>query len=415
MIQNWPEYATRQVGTWQLESLLGERYGRAFFLSNHPSNHRKTLVQIISADAPEAAAVRDSWQRARALSTAHLLRVYETGEMRLDGAPVVYAAMELPDDDVGEILAQRTLSVDEARSVASAAADAIEQLNERGLRHGAVTPANLFIVGEDVKLSVDTLAPADDAGRREDLRQLGRTLVTSMTRGEDATQLPAPFREVAEGCLAPGEGQWNAERILVALGKRSAPRPEGPAPSPQPMSARKMQFQPWMGAAAAAVVGLLGYWVLREPAPSPAAKRPVVATTAPPAATAPQPAPPAVVEKPSPMRPAHKEPAPSAAKATKRTERTTQADRARPAASGGSWAVIAATYNSYSGAEKRMRKIGRLAPEMRPHIFPKEGDGNVYYVVLASGLSQPEAERLRDIARRHGAPRDTYVTKLKES
>jgi hypothetical protein len=418
MIQNWPEYATRQVGTWQLESLLGEREGRAFFLSTNPSDDRKALVQIISADAPGGEAIRTSWRRARALSNPHLLRVYDTGEMDLDGASVVYAAMELPDDDVGEILAQRTLSADEARSMTAASADAIEYLSERGLRHGAITPANLFIVGQSVKLSVDTLAPGDEAGRREDIRQLGRTLVQSMTREQDpaaARQLSAPFQEIAEGCLAPDDQQWSPERILVALGKRTMRKAERATAAPAGAPPR-MTIQPWTAAAAVAGLGLFGYWILHKPSESvPRPPKPVV-TTAAPAATAPPAAAPPVVEKPSPMRPVRKEPDPALAKARKRTEPAAQADRARPAtAPDGSWAVIAATYNSYSGAEKRMHKIGRLSPEMRPHIFPSDGEGTVYYVVLASGLSQTEAERLRDLALRHGAPRDTYVTKLKES
>src|SRR4051794_25115872 len=94
MMLNWPEYATRQIGKWQLHSLLGERNGRAFFLGSNPAGPSRALVQIVPSDDPHVDTVRAAWEVAQGLSSPRLVRVYDSGEASLDGTPVTYAAME---------------------------------------------------------------------------------------------------------------------------------------------------------------------------------------------------------------------------------------------------------------------------------------------------------------------------------
>jgi hypothetical protein len=96
-------------------------------------------------------------------------------------------------------------------------------------------------------------------------------------------------------------------------------------------------------------------------------------------------------------------------------ERPSAPPRAAAASSKGSWAVIAATYSSFGAAAKRADALRKLSPRLRPHVFPREGEGRRYYVVLGSSLTQDAAQRLRALATSLGAPKDTYVTKLDES
>ena len=117
--------------------------------------------------------------------------------------PFTYAALELPDDDVAEILSRRTFAADQATAIVAAAATALESLHDRGLRHGAVSPSNILFIGDVPKLSVDTLFPSDEVGRDADLRQLGATItqmMTGETTQEAAAQLASPLREVTLGC-----------------------------------------------------------------------------------------------------------------------------------------------------------------------------------------------------------------------
>lgn len=428
MIHKWADYEGRSAGAWPLDSFLGVRDNAARYLTRKPQDGSKALIELVPAGAGEASAISGSWQLASQLGDHDLLPVEETGEAMLDEEQVLYAVLPVPNDDIGEIMAVRALDLDEARALTSSAANALNYLHGRGLRHGAVLPSSIFIVGEAVKLGVNTIAPAGEGGKASDLRQFGTTLVQAFTREtnpEAARSIPAPFREIAAGCLEPPGRQWTPQRILDALDSRVAAQPR---PAPVPVRSRRVEPEDepgrrWLIPAAAVLtlVALFGYWFSRSPASSPARansmvaeparapiRRPVekVSPTAPPvvAETAP------VQEKPSPLKP------PVSARARQTPPVRGQADRVRETGAGGSsWAVIAATYSNFGAAKNRAEHIAKSSPHLRAHVYPPEGRGERYYVVLGSGLTQPEAERLLRTAHGAGAPHDTYVTKLKEN
>lgn len=201
MSRSWNTFEGLSVGAWRLDSFLGERDDRAFFTARNPARDTPALVELVDADAPVAAARCASWREAAKLSHPALLGVYEIGEAELDGVPVAYAALDLPDDDLSEAVARSPLSAEEARSTFAPVASALDYLHTHGLRHGAVTPENVFLVGDQVKLGIDTLATAN-GGAESDLRQFGGTLVYAMTghamndadaRSDAAAGLPPPF------------------------------------------------------------------------------------------------------------------------------------------------------------------------------------------------------------------------------
>lgn len=76
------------------------------------------------------------------------------------------------------------------------------------------------------------------------------------------------------------------------------------------------------------------------------------------------------------------------------------------------WAVIAATYNSFGAAAKRASSLRSQFADCACSVFPREGEGQRYYVIVASGVPQDAAERSREQALAAGLPTDTYVTKL---
>ncbi len=398
MIQNWSGLEGSFAGSWRLESFLGDRDGKGFFLTANPADSSPALVEIIPADSESAAAVRSSWNLARRFSLDNLMRVFETGETTRDNAQAYYAVLQLPDDDISEIVAKRAMNVGEARSMLSSVATALDYLHQRDISHGAVIPSNVLLVGSTFKLSADTLGPAGESGRDSDIRQLGQTLVQAITRKSDASALrtlPAPFREIAAGCLSADARDWTPARILDTLsGKKPAASVEKPA--------RPRWVVPAM--AAVVVAALLGYWVMRKPAAveeAPPAKKIEVAVATPAAATP--------AQKPSPITTVR-------SRAAER-QQDRQADRQRDSSGGKSpgWAVISATYNSFGGAQQRAERIAKVSPELHTHVYPPDGKGMPYYVVLGSGMTQAAAEQLRDRARQLGAPRDTYITKLAEN
>lgn len=429
MSRSWNTFEGLSVGAWRLESFLGERDDRAFFTARNPACDTPALVELVDADAPGAFARAASWREAARLSHPALLAVHDIGEAELDGVPVAYAALDLPRDDLSEAVTRRLFSAEEARSTFAPVASALDYLHARGLRHNAVTPENVFLVGDQVKLGIDAVTPAS-GGAESDLRQFGSTLVYAMTgkavndadpRKTEATAgLPPPFNEIAAGRLnGLPDPNWNARRIADILSSRTVEPPRGRPGEPEAevRRARRRMTPAVIGAVA---VGVIVAYVFsgrhsQPPAETHAAKP-----------ASPAPAPP--VEKPDPARvagplPAKDAPAPhraparpiERAKADRVVERPSAPPRAAATGPKASWAVIAATYSSFSAAEKRAEALRKLSSRLRPHVFPREGEGRRYYVVLGSSLTQDAAQRLRALATSLGAPKDTYVTKLDES
>jgi ribosomal protein L12E/L44/L45/RPP1/RPP2 len=422
MMFHWGEYEGRPAGNWRLDTFLGERDRRAFFVGQSEVSTQTALVEIVEQNNDALEALRASWERASKLNHPNVMRVFETGDADFDGEQVAYAVMDLPDDDVGEILEKHTLDAAEARNMAAGAAEALAYLHEHRLCHGAVRPSNMFLVRGRIALSPDTIAPALEADKRRDMRELGVSVVQAITGAPDAravddpatkqqlAEFGSPFRQIAEGCL---HGQWTPADVLNALAGRPAPPRTLP---PAPAANRAPRRWPLVLAAAIGVVALLTYATRSGSREAVAAKAPkkiaIVEKPAPEIVAQPQDKPRPIPEKALP-----KAPAPVA-----RVERppvndhSSQSDRTAPKSEApGTFAVIAATYNTFSDAARRAEEMHKKFPALTPHVFPPKDEGKMYYVVLGSGLSQEAAERLRREARRLGAPRDTYVTKLSES
>ena len=163
MSGNLGDFEGRLVGSWKLDSLLGVRGSKAFYLTSSKKNSEDTalLLQLVSKrDEPEALG---SWNRARKLTDCPLLHVHATGEAVLDGQPVAFAVLDLPDDDLSEVLAKRTLDATEAKSTFLSVAAGLDSLHQRGMMHGAVAAPNIFVVKDEMRLSVNNIAPGRPA------------------------------------------------------------------------------------------------------------------------------------------------------------------------------------------------------------------------------------------------------------
>lgn len=433
MRSEWSSYEGQSVEAWRLEQFLGTRDDRAFYLTSDPDTGGALLVEVLAAE--DAGAAVESWKRAREIRQPDLQRVHAAGDAELDGEPVAFAVLDVPDDDLGEMLAKRKLEREEARSILTSIARALVSLHSRGLRHGAVIPSNVFFIRDKVRLSVDTIAPAAEGGIESDLRQFGATLVRALTGRADVgtadepatleavSQLGPPFYEIAVGCLRAspenrsGEKAWTAERIIDALSGREifARAPSAPAVSPSraapPVVERRkvaagqsfaswLTGPQWLVTGTAAIVALIvgTYLMVHGPRPRHTAPNspPVSAANPAPAPQRVEPAP----QPPSPMNTADRS--------------APEVVRERPARAG-SWAVIAATYATYAEAEHRANRIRKRSPRLRPRVVPPAGQGKHYFIVLGFGLTHEDAQRLRREALAQGAPRDTYVTKLTAS
>jgi hypothetical protein len=290
----------------------------------------------------------------------------------------------------------------EAREALLSAAKALSYLHARSLVHGNVDPAAFLAVGDQIKLSCDTVQPATESGEGTltaagDLRALGDCVQTMFTQNPDTdlehlSAVPQPFRDIVRGCHGEDRnGNWTAQRIIEALDWRPAPAPvsevlvveatprvlpERPRAAPQ----ESKRFPAWT-LALACVAALLIVLLARKPQP----------------ATAPIPLPEAgsrIVSAPPP-----------------------QASAVRPAAEPVPqtriWRVISYTYSKAEDAARMAGDINRKFPHFHAERFVPNGSNPPYYVALGGRMTRTEAMRLREQVVSSGFPADTFVRNFK--
>jgi hypothetical protein len=410
---------------YRLGQYLGESDGTASF-STLLSDGRAAVGRIIAADSQAAQGLHRSWMLATGLTHPNLVRIHDAGDAELDGVPGFYAITEQPEDCLSEITASRPLTSEEAREVLRSIVPCIEYLHRNGVAHGAVQASSIVAIGDSVKLMADTLGPADGQGKgglfggskTRDVEGIGFLTVEMLTgrrpanrtQAEQAianTDLPAPFHEIALGCIREERfGRWTLQQVASAL------EPSKTAPVSEPDAVSEASRPPHIRAGLiAAIAGVLlmllfvGYRMfLGGPAAASRSRIPAPEDTVvfpPPASTTPAP----VVQKPSAM------PVPNRPATASRTEAArSSAATTRNAAD---WAVVAAIYRNYDAAENRARSLASKWHHGELQVYPTKGNGSQYMVVVASGLAKAQAEKIQQQAKAAGLPRDTYVTKLR--
>ncbi len=241
-----------------LDRCLGfSDHSGVFLAKSATPGQSEVAVKLVPADRAMAESQLPRWKRAGRISHPHLLRLLQWGGCQLDGLPYLFVVMEYADQTLAQLLQRRALTDDEAREMMRPTLDALAFMHGQNLVQGQLKPANILVVGNQLKLASDTIrrisegtmstkAPTvyDPPEARHgssspagDIWALGVCLFEALTRRSppgwdersEAIVLPADFspafRDVVARCLNPNPQNRPSVTELVAWARGQAAEP----------------------------------------------------------------------------------------------------------------------------------------------------------------------------------------------
>jgi TonB family protein len=283
-------------GRFPLQKWLGGSERCDVFRTQLPGQPpQAAAIKLIAPEAGDAERQVSRWQMTATLTHPHLLRVFHSGQCKIGNTPLVYVVMEYAEEDLSQVLPARALSPEEVREMLLPLLDAISHLHSRGLVHGRIKPSNIMAVGDQLKLSSDSVRAANDSGdrslprrafdapevarggvsRASDIWSVGVTLVRCLSQGAQVREsynpveqgisqtIPEPFRHIARECLRP-----DPKARCTPADIREWLRPTAPSAAPIPRT--KGRARPSLGvmalvtAMAVLAVILVVKWATRD-------------------------------------------------------------------------------------------------------------------------------------------------------
>jgi outer membrane biosynthesis protein TonB len=282
MSEAWTRWQGQVInGVFPLGRCLGSSEHSGVFLTRAPApGPAEVAIKLVPTNRALAESLLPRWKRAGGLAHPHLLPLLQWGGCQLEGLPYLYALMEYADQTLAQLLLHRALTGEEAREMLLPVVDALAFLHAQDMVQGQLKPANILVVGDQLKLASDTVRRCSEAAvsthaftaydppeARQgatspagDVWALGVTLLEALTRrlpsglGEsgEAVVLPADFpgalREVVARCLSPKpqDRPGVAELAAVARGESAqAVTIELPALAPpEPLAAEPVTPEP---------------------------------------------------------------------------------------------------------------------------------------------------------------------------
>ena len=263
MSDSWKQWESQVVnGRFTLLRFLGESERSGVFLVDKSEGGKsQTVVELVAAASVDANDQLRQWKAAADLDHPNVIRVFESGRCELGGVDFLYVQTEYAEEDLSQILPQRTLTEGETRQVLDAVLKGLAYIHGKGLVHGRVKPSNILAAGDVVKMSSDSLRAVGEVARQRgeksvydapetgtgplgpsaDVWSLGVTLAEVLTQRmpvlESAqgrewtlpTGMPEPFQEIARHCLQVDPGnRWTVAQIAARLetGKEEARSPQ---------------------------------------------------------------------------------------------------------------------------------------------------------------------------------------------
>jgi TonB family protein len=161
----WTRWQGQVVnGVFPLGRYLGSSDHSGVFLTLCAARYSaEVAIKLVPANRALTESLLPRWKRAASLTHPHLLRLLERGGCQLEGQPFLYLVMEYADQTLAQLLPQRALTEQEAREMLVPILEALAFLRVRNLIHGQLKPANILVVGDQLKLASDTIRLAAES------------------------------------------------------------------------------------------------------------------------------------------------------------------------------------------------------------------------------------------------------------
>jgi serine/threonine protein kinase len=165
MSEVWTKWEGKVVnGAFPLRRLLHAGDHGALFLTEFKAQHLGDAALRLMPAVPDwTQAQLARWATAASLTHPHLIRLLESGICQLEGIQYLFVVMEYAEQTLSQILRQRALTPDEVREMLPPTMSALAFLHGKNLIQGRLTPANILVVNDQLKLASDTIRPAGDA------------------------------------------------------------------------------------------------------------------------------------------------------------------------------------------------------------------------------------------------------------
>jgi TonB family protein len=265
MSEVWAKWESQVInGVFPLRRLLGGSDHSGVFLTEFKAeNLPNAVLKLVPGIPTLTEAQLAHWTAAAALSHPHLIRVLEAGRCELGGLQFLFVVMEYAEQTLSQILPQRALTPEEAREMLFPILSALGFLHGRQLVQGQLKPANILVIGDQLKLASDTIRPAGEYAASiaqpsvydppeandgsfstaGDIWSLGITLIEALTQHRpawpdkrfDAASLPTALPEMFAGIVRQCLYRNPANRPTAAgLAGQLKAAPQVPVDSPPP-------------------------------------------------------------------------------------------------------------------------------------------------------------------------------------
>jgi len=457
----WGDFEGRKLeDRWLLGRLVRPEGRRAWFEAIGPDGV-PVMLSITEALNDED----DLLERlAAAIEIRHpnVVAIREAAVSHLDDVPVIVAAMEMTEENLGDVLRERLLTAAEGRQVLDAVLAALGAMHGHGLVHGHVEANSVVAMGETVKLRSDCVRIGDSGfsfAAAEDVRACARMAAHAVTGRYPANEndpvlqlLPEAMARAVRRALSGSAGatevaalagtrlellpdvQRGATRIEPVSKSMKLPSAEAAMPAEKvdepkkadekkaAMKARKFESR----VVAMRAIDVQAQAALFGDAPLLSSEHEIDAEKQEAGDGAKWPRAPYVIaaaiavvlvtvftvygllhsqsieQKPS-------APAATAASATVAPRAAIESAAMQvPESSGAGWRVVAYTFNTESEARETAKMLAERFSQLNPEVFTPRG-GELWLVTLGGIMSRGDAMVLRDRAVDMGLPEDTYA------